>query len=613
MTHTLDSIRADLGAAPVTPAEPPAYDDWAPDWDSMTPPDDPYGPLPVDDGAPRAVAASSALSTTGQYLADHRPVVFITQDDAGAVARKAVAALSTATRGGQPYVYRQVNDIGEPERIVTTEPNGAPKSWPENEAAALLYSILQPAKKGAVLPDGSFFGEYAAGFPLPLAQAVYRTALHAPNIPAVRTIATAPILLPDGTVASQPGYNPDEKVLINIPHTARAQWANYVPNAAPTLADAQAAIDYINLELLSDFPFETDSDRAAAFCYFLTCASRHLYGATPFFGMDAVELGTGKGYLARIGFIITGGTDEFSAIDYKKKDDAEIEKRLLATALEGGTHVHSDETKDKIDSLKLTALATSASMKVRILGTNNSATVERLIATFCGNNLELGGDMSRRFIKMRLVYRGTQKAAQRSGFRHKDILGWTRDHRPEILAALHTVLAYALQNGITSDAAMGSYEGWTQVVLAALTPVTFAPGGRSIADLAMEGQRALSTEQDDDANEWGELLAYIDGLIKGEEQRKGVREAWLKMRDIYEMVDNVSGVEPPEYPTVLNVASGIPAITGRAKAWAKHFEKMRERPMEWNGKGYKIRVHRDTQNRPVFRVEEIPGWQSATR
>lgn len=611
MTHTLESIRADLGA---TPAESPTYDDWAMDCDSWVPPEDPYGPPPVETDQPARVATNAASTTTdAQYLADRRPLAFITQDDGATIARKAVNALATATRAGQPFIYRQVNDEGEAERFVAVEPNGKVKSWPESEAASLLYAVLQPAKSGLIDGEGNFRGEYATAFPPQIASAAFRTALNAERIPAVRTVATSPVLLADGTVVSQPGYHEAEKVLISIPHAQKSRWVHYSVPKAPTLADAQAAIDYINLELLSDFPFETDSDRAGAFCYFLTCASRHLYGATPFFGMDAVELGTGKGFLARIGFIITQGHDEFASIDYKKKDDSEIEKRLLATALDGGTHVHVDETKEKIDSLKLTSLATTAVMKVRILGTNNSATVERLIATFCGNNLELGGDMSRRFIKMRLVYRGKQKAAQRSGFRHKDILAWTRDHRPEILAALHTVLAYALQNRIESDAAMGSYEGWTQVVLAALTSVTFEEGGRSIADLAVEGQRALSTEQDDDANEWGELLAYIDGLIKGEEQRRGIREAWLKMKDIYEMVNNTAGVTPPDFPTVLNVAAAIPREAGRAKAWAGHFTKVRERPMEWGGRAFKIRTTKDSMNRPVFRVEEIPGWQSPTR
>lgn len=608
MTYSLDSVRADLGAAPATPPE----DDYGWDVDQMVPPEDTgSGSDPYEQRTTPEVTATASANGGGQYLADRRPVALITQDDGATIAHKAVAALSTATRGGKRFVYRQVNNEGEAERFVTTEPNGKPKSWTEATAPALLYTVLQPAKHGVVGPDGRFQGEYATAFPPQPSAAAYQTALNAASIPAVRTIATSPVLLADGTVASQPGYNPDEQVLINIPHAALAQWARYAVPTAPTQEEAQNAIDYINLELLSDFPFETDSDRAGAFCYLMTCASRHLYGATPFFGMDAVELGTGKGFLARIGFIVTQGHDEFSAIDYKKKDDAEIEKRLLATALEGGTHVHSDETKDKIDSLKLTSLATTASMKVRILGTNNSATVERLITTFCGNNLELGGDMSRRFIKIRLVYRGKQKAAQRSGFRHKDILGWTRDNRPEILAALHTVLSYALQNGVTSDAAMGSYEGWTQVVLAALTPVTFEPGGRSVADLAMDGQRALSTEQDDDANEWGELLAYIDGLIKGFEKAnaaKGLKEWWPKMKEIYDMTNNVHGTTPPDFPTVLNIAGGIPSAPGRAKAWAGHFKKMRERPMEWGGKAYKIRVGEDRNGRPVFRVEEIPGW-----
>ncbi len=126
--------------------------------------------------------------------------------------------------------------------------------WAQNDAAALMMVVVQPAKKGMVAPDGTFMGDYLAAVPPALAQAVYETALYAPTIPAVRHIASAPVLLPDGRIASQPGYNADEEVLINIPHSQRADWERYAVPEKPTLAEAQAALDFVLAELLPDFP-----------------------------------------------------------------------------------------------------------------------------------------------------------------------------------------------------------------------------------------------------------------------------------------------------------------------------------------------------------------------
>jgi len=609
MTYTLDSIRADLGAAPATPAEPPAYDDWAPDWDSRVPPEDLYGPPPVTDTtSPEPPVAGGG--TVGQYLADHRPIVRPADEDAVIVTVKSVAALASATRGGQRFIYRKVSADGRATALVTTEPDGTTRMWTQNDAAALMMVVVQPAKKGMVAPDGTFMGDYLAAVPPALAQAVYETALYSPAIPAVRHIASAPVLLPDGRIASQPGYNAAEEVLINIPHSQRADWGRYSVPEKPTLAEAQAALDFVLAELLPDFPFESDEDRAVALAWFATCASRNLYGACPMFGFDAPERGTGKTLLAMLGFILSQGHDRAAEIDYKRSKDDEIKKQLVALALEGGTHAHVDEVKigERVDSLTLTSLTTRASLPLRILGGNQMMPVEGKIVSFCGNNLQVGGDLGRRVLKTRLRFMGKHAASQRTGFRHADVRAWASEHRPEILAALHTVLAYGLQNRIKPNAVLGSYEGWTSVVLAGLEDVTL--NGESVTALAMRSQLALSREQDEMAEEWGELLAYIRGLMDAEEERQGVAHSWMKMADIYKMVNHTTGTTPPTFPEVLQVAMAANTETGRVKAWTRHFQSVKEAPMVWGDRAFRILVSKDTKNRAVFRVEEIEGWGS---
>lgn len=607
MTYTLKDIRS-LGEPP---SHDTPYDDVEPerDWDAMVPPEDPYAPSSTDNGA----AASGTPATTagaGQYLADRRPVVLITRDDAAAIARAAVDALASATRGGHRYIYRKVDAKGAPTNFVTTEPNGSPKIWTEGEASALLYSVLQPAKNGQTLEGGVFFGEYAAAFPVEMAKAAYRTALHSHSIPMVKTIATSPVLLPDGTVASKPGYDEATQVLVNISDDELAQWSRYSVPERPTLAQAQAAIDYVLTELLADFPFESDEDRAVALCYFMTCASRHLYGATPFFAFDAPERGTGKTLLATLGFIISQGSEDVADIEYRRTKDDEIRKQFVALYLDGGSHAHVDEVKkgERVDSLFLTSVTTKASVTLRVLGGNQQVAVSGIIGTFCGNNIQVGGDMGRRFMKSRLKFVGTHAASQRKGFRHKNIRRWLHENRPEVLAALHTALAYGIQNRVQPNAVLGSYEEWTDVVLGALEEVTL--NGASITSLAMTAQLALAHEQDEDAEEWGELLAYIHNMLEGRLQNDPKASPWSYMAAIFEMVTNTIGVTPPTFPEALQVAMAANTNVGKVKAWTKRFQSILETPMVWGDEAYRVHEMRDTKNRPMFRVEKIEGWAS---
>lgn len=598
MTYSIDSVRADLGAD---------IDDAH--WDSMVPPEDPWGPAPTVEAA---VHEPLGNGSDGQYLADYRPIIKPLNEDAAVIAQKTVVALATATRGGQKYIYRKVSLDGRASALVTTEPDGTTKVWSEGEAAALMYCVVQPAKQGMTLDGGSFSGDYLTAVPPAIAAAAYKTALNSTLIPAVRIFANAPVLLADGRVASQPGYNAAEEVLINIPLNERDAWTAYSVPENPTLAEAQAAIDYVSLEMLSDMPFESIEDHATALVYFATCASRSLYGACPMFGFDAPERGTGKTLTAMLGFLISQGNDHAAEIDYKRSKDDEIKKQLVALALEGGTHAHVDEVKlgERVDSLTLTSLTTRATLPLRILGGNSMMPIEGKIVTFCGNNLQVGGDLGRRVLKTRLRFMGKHAASQRRGFRHGNLPAWVKQNRPQILAALHTVLAYGLQNRVQPDAVMGSYEEWTSVVLAGLADVTL--DGQSITALAMKSQLALSRDQDETAEEWGELLAYIRGLLDGEEQRTGVTQAWMKMADIFKMVNHTSGATPPTYPDVLGVAMAANTELGRIKAWTKHFQSVKEAPMVWGDRALRILVNKDSKNRAVFRIEEIEGWATTS-
>ncbi len=135
-------------------------------------------------------------------------------------------------------------------------------------------------------------------------------------------------------------------------------------------------------------------------------------------------------------------------------------------------------------------------------------------------------------------------------------------------------------------------------MLAGLEDVTL--NGESVTALAMRSQLALSREQDEMAEEWGELLAYIRGLMDAEEERQGVAHSWMKMADIFKMVNRTTSATPPTFPEVLQVAMAANTETGRVKAWTRHFHSVKEAPMVWGNRAFRILVAKDSKKpRPL--------------
>lgn len=542
----------------------------------------------------KAEASTTVAEDTSKYLPDSRPPMFVHTITLDTAVAQGVGAMASATRGGKHYVYRQVSSLGEPKALVTIKPTGQPRIWPEGDAAALVYLMVQPVKKGVEVDGEVYPSEYDTAFPPNVARAIYAQALHDPRIPAVRIISTAPVLLPDGRIAREQGYNADVQVLITYAESERDAWAQrYMVPDEPTLEEAQAAAEYVMYEVLGDVPCAGDEDKATSLVYFATCATRDMYGTAPFFAFDAPERGTGKSLVASCGRIIGQGHSNYQSIGYRKGQDAEIWKSLGTLALKNGRHAHVDELPrdDRVNSTALSEIATTPVASTRLLGANSEIVLEGLMVTVCGNNITLGLDFNRRFFKARLHFVGSDAAYRRGGFRHKNLARWVAQHRPELLAALHTVVRYGLQNGIEPEKSLGSYEDWSSVVLGALSVITI--NGASVTDLALSAQATLSREEDEVADEWGGMLAAIHQHF--DEQQ------WHEMVEIHKGM-RINTPEDVELPEVLLMAGGN--FSDQARAWSKHFKTMKDTPVEFNGERYAIRWA-TIRSRPRFRVVRL--------
>jgi hypothetical protein len=307
----------------------------------------------------------------------------------------------------------------------------------------------------------------------------------------LRGVTDFPVLRPDGTVISEPGYDAETGTLSNV--SIRLD----VP-AAPTQADAQRALEAL-LDLVVDFPFKDDLARASWLAGLLTPIARPaVNGPTPMLLIDANTRGAGKTLLAElVGQIVLGATLPARTAPESQE---EWKKVIFAIALAGDPIILIDNVTRMLRSAALDSVLTSKRYGDRILGVSEERTVDvRTFFIATSNNARISTDLVRRSLHCRLLS-NQERPESRSGFRHPDLVGFTRANRAALLGAAVTVLRAYIVAGrpAVSLRHMGSFEAWSELVRAPLVWL-------GLPD-PTETQDALRDDADPERDDLGELL-----------------------------------------------------------------------------------------------------------
>lgn len=282
-----------------------------------------------------------------------------------------------------------------------------------------------------------------------------------PELRRLSSVIEVPVLRPDGSVVDKPGYD-DATGLLYQP------CAGVVVPEAPTQYDALEAKNVL-LDAVRDFPIASDEHKASWLACVLTPFARYAYdGPTPLFLVDANTRGSGKSMLADIAGRIACGRP--LARMPPSDDEPEERKRITAIAIAGTRMAMIDNVKGQLGTSALDAALTSTTWSDRVLGTANMFEGKLdtvFIAT--GNNVELGGDMSRRVCYIRLES-PHEKPETRNDFSRPNILQWVAAEQPKLATAALTMLrAYCLAGKPEqSIRTWGSYEGWNRLVAHAI-------------------------------------------------------------------------------------------------------------------------------------------------
>lgn len=312
--------------------------------------------------------------------------------------------------------------------------------------------------------EGGFAVSVPISPPKEIAEQILARQTQAPYLPfpSLLGVVETPVLRPDGTILDTPGYDA-ATLLYYMP--ARSMAAFHVPTH-PTAAERQAALALLH-ETIGEFPYVDAADYANALALLLTplvrpAIARHV----PLALLDAPKPGTGKGlYADVVALIATGNT---VAVLTAPDNDEEWDKRITALLLQGRTLICIDNLPNgHLQSAKLEAVLTADLYEGRMLGQSAMVkTPHRATWMATGNNIKLGGDLSRRCYRIRLDPH-VSRPWMRQGFTHEDLAGWVLAHRAELIVALLTLARawYAAEQPLDKSLPpLGTFTSWVKIV-----------------------------------------------------------------------------------------------------------------------------------------------------
>jgi hypothetical protein len=282
-----------------------------------------------------------------------------------------------------------------------------------------------------------------------------------PPLPTLRRLVEAPVFAPDGTLQTEPGY-----------HAASCTYYQPRPGftlksvpSSPSADDVSKARRLFVEDVLRDFPFVADADRAHAVALWLLPFARDLIrGPTPMHVIEAPIEGSGKGLLADVCLSPANG-HRFGTLA-AGRDDPEWRKCVTSALREGHSVLWIDNIVRPVDSPTLAAALTALVWEDRILGESKTVRIPvRCTWVMTGNNPILSGEMTRRSVRIRIDPR-TDRPWLREDFQHADLRAFVREKRADLVWAALTLIRAWLANGkpTTDVAPLGSYEDWTRVI-----------------------------------------------------------------------------------------------------------------------------------------------------
>ena len=261
-----------------------------------------------------------------------------------------------------------------------------------------------------------------------------------------------PLLTPTGFI-ERDGYNSDVQVYMQCPPGL---------NCDMSIDDALGAWG----DLIVDFPFEAESDRAAALAAALSPLIRPVAPLAPLVAYLKPESGTGATLLATVSASIIEGEPPPTRPPLTTDHDESL-KALLTYASEAVCFILLDN-QQQLDHPGLAAMLTTREFSGRRLGTNESLEVSnsRYQIMVTANNLSMTKELMNRTFAIRLDAQ-VPNPSSRTGFVHADLVQFARENRVFLLSALGSLVKawhVAGRPPGPANQSLGAFSSWRDVM-----------------------------------------------------------------------------------------------------------------------------------------------------
>lgn len=374
----------------------------------------------------------------------------------------------------------------------------------------------------------------------------YAAALHAStnysHLCVLNGITRQPYLRHDGTLATNAGYDPNCG-MVGVFHAREFS----VPDD-PTPEEAREALRLLE-DLLAEFSFASDVDRAAALSAILSASIRPSLRLAPMFHVQAHMPGSGKSYLCEL--VTAFATPQRGVPAAFPHNNEECGKLLLAALLQAPAVIEFDNlTSDLVAHLTLCTALTSEFIKGRILGFSKTATVTtRTLFLSSGNNVGPVKDMSRRCITICLSPQSEEPASR--NFLRPDLIQEVINQRGRYVSAALTIVRAWIVAGRpkTQCKAVAGFGDWSDLCRQPLLWLGTADPASSIF-------RAIS--EDPDRETLGRLLVAWQSAFKKNP---------VLVRDAAEMAENILGQQPELKEVLVDISRGQGEINHKSAGW----------------------------------------------
>ncbi len=481
-----------------------------------------------------------------------RPNIFIDTEE-HRVVRETIAGLTADAdlyqRGG--ILVRVIRDRQPSDGILRCDGSATIQAMP-------AANLRERMTRVATFTKLNRKGEEVAAHPAPWLVSAVEARAEWDGIRHLMGVSDTPILRPDGSIWQSPGY--DERTGVLFEPSPGATFPPIHPDV--NIDDADAALTIL-LEVVCDFPFESEDHKAAWLAALLTPLARFAFaGPSPLFLIDANVRGAGKGLLAQtIGRIVLGREMPVSSYAH---DSEEMRKKITSIAIAGDRMILFDNLEGSFGNDALDRALTSTRWKDRILGKSEEVELPLIPAWYAtGNNVQVAADTLRRIIHVRLDVLD-EHPEDRSGFKHDNLLAWIERNRGRLLSAALTILSAYLRSSrpVKNLKPFGSFEGWSSVVReavvwvglpdACLTRTRLAESADTTGDAL--GQLIVAWKQYDWSGSGIVVTDLLNTLYPPQRELGPRDDASVSLRAALE---NVVGCPPGKPPTSRQVGNKL--------------------------------------------------------